>query len=391
MHTSITTILILSEMLRIRGPHTFLITLLAFGLLARSAGGMCEHVPSSLTITSLAITQNCTPLYAGSIADAVWVTEPQCGQLDYILGLQLLKPPIKTPLRAGLPTTGIAEDFSVWFIDAGNRMIYRISNGPVELSFALRPQGNPVSVTVDRSGRPWIAMAQPSVLARLTTAGFLEYACVPSSSAPSMISAGNSGEIYFTERDGIKLGRLSKDDTFSELSLVADGSVVWQRVGRLSWEGNSNDCKGPVEETDAQAILAATLSDPPSRLIVDGLGNIWMTQSACRGKRCGAIVEASSTGTVHHYYIPTTNSKPADLDIGCDDAIWFTEFAGGKIGRLSRDGRMKEYRLPRGSAPFGIAFGRLWILYYTEPTKDRVNYSTSTAIKGQVVPQTRVL
>ena len=346
---------------------------------------MCEHAPSSLTITSLAITQNCTPLYVGSIDAAMWMTLPGCGRLGYISGLQV-GAPYEMPLRSALPTTGISDNDSIWLIDAGNRMIYRISDGqPVELSFAFRPQGNPVSVTVDRSGRPWIAMVQPSVLARLTTAGVLEYACVPSSSAPSMITGGNSGEIYFTERDGTKLGRLSKDDTFSELSLVADGSVDWQRVGRLSWEGNSNDCKG-FEELDEQALLAATLSDPPSRLIVDGIGNIWMTESACRDKRCGAIVEASSTGTLRHYYIPTPNSKPADLDIGCDDAIWFTEFAGGKIGRLSRDGRMKEYRLRRGSAPFGIAFGRLWILYYTEPTKDRVNYSTSTAIKGQVVP-----
>ncbi|HYT32532.1 MAG TPA: hypothetical protein VEO37_08065, partial [Thermoanaerobaculia bacterium] len=57
---------------------------------------------------------------------------------------------------------------------------------------------------------------------------------------------------------------------------------------------------------------------------------------------------------------------------GDSNAVWFTEFRAGKIGRLTADGAFKEYVIPSpGSAPWGITlqFGFVW---FTESGANKI-------------------
>ncbi|MBV9027798.1 MAG: hypothetical protein JO311_04225 [Candidatus Eremiobacteraeota bacterium] len=58
------------------------------------------------------------------------------------------------------------------------------------------------------------------------------------------------------------------------------------------------------------------------------------------------------------YPIPTASSKPVGITLGADGNLWFTEFAGSKIGVLAHDGTISENVTPTGHAePNGIASG----------------------------------
>jgi virginiamycin B lyase len=47
--------------------------------------------------------------------------------------------------------------------------------------------------------------------------------------------------------------------------------------------------------------------------------------------------------------------------------LWFTEWNGNKIGRVTVDGTFSEYALPTpGARPQGIAEGRDGALWFTE-------------------------
>src|SRR5947209_3001595 len=66
--------------------------------------------------------------------------------------------------------------------------------------------------------------------------------------------------------------------------------------------------------------------------------------------------------------IPTANSQPDHIMTGPDGALWFTEFNGNKIGRVTTAGAITEFPLPTAnSGPFGITArpdGALWFTQY---------------------------
>lgn len=44
---------------------------------------------------------------------------------------------------------------------------------------------------------------------------------------------------------------------------------------------------------------------------------------------------ARATGTFTEFPLPTTNSQPSNIAAGSDGNLWFTEFAGNQIGRIT--------------------------------------------------------
>src|SRR5689334_18296244 len=64
------------------------------------------------------------------------------------------------------------------------------------------------------------------------------------------------------------------------------------------------------------------------------------------------------SGSILEYALPTRGSEPAGISAGPDGALWFTEEAGNRIGRITTSGSISEYAVPtRGSEPVGITAG----------------------------------
>jgi virginiamycin B lyase len=69
----------------------------------------------------------------------------------------------------------------------------------------------------------------------------------------------------------------------------------------------------------------------------------------------------TTNGTVTQFHIPTPNAKPEDIVLGNDGNLWFTEFNGNKIGRITPTGHITEYPIPTPYAGAqGIASCRLF-------------------------------
>ena len=43
----------------------------------------------------------------------------------------------------------------------------------------------------------------------------------------------------------------------------------------------------------------------------------------------------TTTGTLTEFQLPSANSGPWDITTGPDGALWFSEYAGGRIGRIT--------------------------------------------------------
>jgi virginiamycin B lyase len=70
--------------------------------------------------------------------------------------------------------------------------------------------------------------------------------------------------------------------------------------------------------------------------------------------------------TIAEYSIPTSTATAKGIVLGPDGAMWFTEYSGNKIGRITSDGTITEYSGLTGQGPSGIVVGPDGALWFTE-------------------------
>src|SRR6266567_4664757 len=130
------------------------------------------------------------------------------------------------------------------------------------------------------------------------TKNITEFATSTAGSKPEGITAGPDGNLWFTEFDGNKIGRISPDGSITEFRLPTDcGSVVY--------------CE-------------------PSAITAGPDGNLWFTEFD--GNKIGRI---SPGGTIKEFPLSNGNSTPEGITAGPDGNLWFTEVDGNKIGRIT--------------------------------------------------------
>src|SRR6266702_311573 len=95
-----------------------------------------------------------------------------------------------------------------------------------------------------------------------------------------------------------------------------------------------------------------------------------------------ASIPASPTKNITEFAPSTAGSKPEGITAGPDGNLWFTEFDGNKIGRISPDGSITEFRLPTdcGSVvycePSAITAGPDGNLWFTEVDGNKIGRIT---------------
>jgi streptogramin lyase len=77
----------------------------------------------------------------------------------------------------------------------------------------------------------------------------------------------------------------------------------------------------------------------PDQIAVDASNNLWFTEYA--GNRIGELPNGTSTFTEHS--VPTASSNPDGIAVGLDGRIWFTEIGASKIGAMTTSGSFTEF------------------------------------------------
>lgn len=91
-------------------------------------------------------------------------------------------------------------------------------------------------------------------------------------------------------------------------------------------------------------------------------GAMWFTEYA--GNRIGRI--DPSTGAITEYGGMTAEARPRGITAGPDGNLWFTEFNAGKIGRITPSGAITEYAGLTGALPWDITSGPDGRIWFTE-------------------------
>jgi streptogramin lyase len=105
-----------------------------------------------------------------------------------------------------------------------------------------------------------------------------------------------------------------------------------------------------------------TANSSPTGIIRGPDGNLWFTEYM--GNRIGRI---TPTGRVTEFPLPTANSAPLGITNGPDGNLWFTETDAKQIGRITVAGTITEYPVPTANSnPGGITAGPDGALWFTE-------------------------
>jgi virginiamycin B lyase len=174
------------------------------------------------------------------------------------------------------------------------------------------------------------------------------------------------------------------------LGLARDGRTVWftgkatGTVGRIASDGSLATWQLPT-----MGSLPIYIRSGPDPARGGTRETMWVTELT--GNRIAAVsVEAGAPGAsggagapgarrlpradIREYVIPTANSRPIAIEEGPDGRMWFSEEAGGRIGRIEPDGQVAEFLLPTPAGKplyllAALAFdkdGNLWVQQYVD-------------------------
>jgi streptogramin lyase len=93
------------------------------------------------------------------------------------------------------------------------------------------------------------------------------------------------------------------------------------------------------------------------------------------------IKKLVAPGTFAEFAIPTAGAGAGRIALGPDGNLWFAEYGGNKIGRVTRAGVMTEFAVPTaGSQPYGIAAGPDGNLWFTEGNASKIGRITPAGV-----------
>jgi virginiamycin B lyase len=197
----------------------------------------------------------------------------------------------------------------------------------------------------------------------------------------NLVANGVANSVTFTLGSANPLGGIASDVPVTVNVLDADGNTI---IG----PGNYVDSSGnPVTiqfgSTNSQAggsgtmtLSQTSVSAPASSPITAHYDGGWLDHSTIAVTAPSSL--ASSSASLDIPTVPnvteystgmSSNARPFDITSGPDGALWFTESAIDRIGRITTSGSIQEFSsgITAGASPYGITTGpdgRLWFAEY---------------------------
>ncbi len=303
------------------------------------------------------------------------------------------------PLLAEFPVPGQPLDVAVegpgkvWFTlpaeNAVGRLWVTSTTEYQVVTYTVPTANSEPSYLVYAGGVAWFTESAGNKIGRLEpeTGDITEFSVPTSGSRPTGIDArvfGSQTHVWFTERDGNKLARLvvtsTTDYTLVEYPLpsqfpnaqpqdlyIQNQDSIWFTAPGMNRIGNLKPSLGP--SSGAFVLVFTGGGSRPWSIKVDSDGYPWFTDVF--SNRIGQFFP-QTIANFKWYTLTLPNSAPFDLAI-FSGAIWFTEENGNRVGQLQpTTGVIREFGLPAGSVPKGVAVDSNGCVWIAESGRSRI-------------------
>jgi len=229
-------------------------------------------------------------------------------------------------------------------------------------------------IAVGPDGNLWFTDRDGDQIGKVTTQGTItEYSVPTANSSPSGIAAGPDGNVWFTECNGTKIGKIGTNGSvITEYStgITADSSpagITAGPDGNLWFAELSNDRIARITTGGSVTEYAELPGDSlPANIVTGPGGNLWFTELV----GADAIGQIGTSGVYGNEYASlSSTSSPQGIAYGPDGNVWFTEAAVAKIGRFNvATGTVSEFGGLTGvyPRPVGITSGPDGNVWFTE-------------------------
>jgi virginiamycin B lyase len=114
--------------------------------------------------------------------------------------------------------------------------------------------------------------------------------------------------------------------------------------------------------------IVPTANSRPHGIVAGPDGNLWFAEFS--GNKIGRV---STSGVFAEFPLPHLNSGPESIVQGPDGALWFTEQLGNRIGRITTAGAITEFDIPTPeSMPHGLTTGPDGAIWFTERAVNKI-------------------
>lgn len=205
---------------------------------------------------------------------------------------------------------------------------------PIKLTRYGYPSGPqaPSGITGGSDGNVWFIDTLGNYVAKVTPGGtFTTYPIPTPSSRPAGITAGPDGNIWFTEWSGNKIGRITPSGMIAEFpvpSLAAPDSIT----------------TGPD-------------------------GNLWFTEYKA------SIGKITPTGAITEY--PYPGSLSLEITAGPDGNVWFTDPDSDEVGKMTTQGAATVYPQNDRAVLDGSILTTLGDIWFADPAGRLARMTTS--------------
>jgi virginiamycin B lyase len=230
-------------------------------------------------------------------------------------------------------------------------------------------EGRPRDPDVDRQGRVWfvgqvgnyIGMFDPQ------TERFRRYE-LEEDTRPHNLIVAEDGGVWYAGNGNARIGRLDPATGEARIIMMPDPAARDPHTLRFDGRGNiwftvqQGGFVGRVAMESGSVELLSMGNTRPYGLWFDSKGHAWVNLFGTN--RLAAVNPATFQG--RQIATPRANARTRRVAVTPDDAVWYTDFAGGYIGRIDpASGTAREWLAPGGerSSPYALVVddrGRLW-------------------------------
>ena len=261
-----------------------------------------------------------------------------------------------------------------------------------EFTLPTQPAG-PSGITAGPDGNLWVAAAGSDRIARVTPTGAItEFVLVAGREPTDITMAG--GRIFFTARNGDRIGRLDPSDaniqgSISEFIVPGAGSnptaIAAAPDGNLFFTQPSSDQIGRM--TPAGVVTEnGSGGTSPTGIAAGPDGGLWYT---LRGESNIGRNDTSNamTGQFNPPLVPGLPSRFGNITSGPGGALWYVDSGLDHVRRITTAGGHSQFAAPAGSGLDGIAAGPDGALWLTAARSGKIlRMTTGGAVSQYSLP-----
>ncbi len=281
----------------------------------------------------------------------------------------------------------IAILFSVGFLCLS---LFMSVHAQINIQEFVVPTSNvtPSGITYGPDGNIWFTEFDGNKIGKITPQGVItEYTVPTANSKPVDIMVGPDNNLWFLEWSSHKVARMTTSGVITEYTVPVNThleSITLGPDGNL-WFTGSFDATivGKITLDGTITTFAAPSGSSPHGITTGPDSNIWFTEAGTN-----KIAKMNpSNGNITEYNIPTPNSVPFDIKVGPDGNLWFAEWKKPNIGRITTSGVITEFPIPSGLGALFMTLGNDGTFWFTDADGNKIgNVTMSGSITTYPVP-----